>query len=59
MLDAPNNPPNKGKRGSFTAEFKVAYPRIPVAINTTNAVQILSSLIIVYNEMNIKINGIK
>ena len=58
ILDAPNRPPNNGRRGSFTGEFRDAKPRMPVARNTTSAVQTLFSLIIVYNDMKIRIKGI-
>ena len=59
ILEPPKSPPNNGKSGSFTGEFKAVKPNIPVDKNTIKAVQILSSLSIVYDEMKINKNGIR
>ncbi len=56
--EPPNKPASKGNRGSFTGAFRVAKPKSPVDMNTMNAVQTFCSLVTVYKDMKIRMNGI-
>ena len=40
--DAPNNPVNNGRKGSFKFKFRVAIPRNPANKNITNAHSLFS-----------------
>lgn len=57
--DEPKSPVSKGKSGSLTGRLSVVYPKNPARMKIVNASQILFSLRIRNNEVNISRKGSK
>lgn len=57
--EAPNNPDSRGRKGSFTGEFRTAIPRNPASVKTMIAISFSCSLEIRKIVLTIKRYGIR